>query len=127
MSSAFASRRLDKFVIRLPEGMRDKIDLAARANKRSMNAEIVQRLETSFSSSDEPPPVVNKKTAESDMILELMSFREEFAEFRETILVPDFTDNGTTIRETRQMVGELLEHFRTLTKSRSAGDQSKQA
>jgi hypothetical protein len=30
--------------------MRDKIGVAARANKRTMNAEIIQRLEASFSS-----------------------------------------------------------------------------
>ena len=48
MSSDFPSRGLDKFVLRLPEGMRDKIGVAARANKRTMNAEIVSRLERSF-------------------------------------------------------------------------------
>jgi hypothetical protein len=39
---------LDKFVLRLPEGMREKIGVAARANRRAMNAEIVNRLERSF-------------------------------------------------------------------------------
>lgn len=35
----------DKFVLRLPEGMRDRIKAAAEANNRSMNAEIVSVLE----------------------------------------------------------------------------------
>lgn len=38
----------DKFVVRLPNGMRDAIADRAKANGRSMNAEIVQTLEDSF-------------------------------------------------------------------------------
>lgn len=34
----------DKFVVRLPDGMRDRIKHAAEANGRSMNAEIVGTL-----------------------------------------------------------------------------------
>ncbi|MCF3934309.1 Arc family DNA-binding protein [Acuticoccus sp. M5D2P5] len=35
----------DKFVVRLPEGMRDELKAAAKANQRTMNAEVVARLE----------------------------------------------------------------------------------
>lgn len=38
----------DKFVLRLPEGMREEIREAAEENGRSMNAEIVFRLQTTF-------------------------------------------------------------------------------
>lgn len=41
----------DQFVVRFPDGMRDKIAEAAKDNNRSMNAEIVARLEDSFMSS----------------------------------------------------------------------------
>lgn len=37
----------DKFIIRLPDGMRDQLKAAAKTNKRSMNAEIVARLQSS--------------------------------------------------------------------------------
>ncbi|MGZ8289362.1 MAG: Arc family DNA-binding protein [Telluria sp.] len=37
----------DKYIVRLPPGMRDEISAAARASNRSMNAEIVSRLEVS--------------------------------------------------------------------------------
>ena len=40
----------DKYIIRFPEGMRDRIAEAAKANRRSMNAEIVARLDESFAS-----------------------------------------------------------------------------
>lgn len=46
------SRDLDKFIVRLPDGMRDKISKAADENKRTMNAEIVARLEESFEGQD---------------------------------------------------------------------------
>lgn len=43
------SRTAEQFVVRFPDGMRDKIAESAKANNRSMNAEIVARLERSFS------------------------------------------------------------------------------
>lgn len=42
------SRDLNKFLVRMPDGMRDRIAEAAKANGRSMNAEIVHRLELTF-------------------------------------------------------------------------------
>jgi len=38
----------DKYVLRFPDGMRERIKDAAAENNRSMNAEIVARLEASF-------------------------------------------------------------------------------
>lgn len=40
-----ASRGSDQFPVRFPEGMRDRIKAEAEANGRSMNSEIVARLE----------------------------------------------------------------------------------
>lgn len=45
---SFPSDAADKFVVRFPDGMRDQITGAAKAAGRSMNAEIVHRLESSF-------------------------------------------------------------------------------
>lgn len=41
----YPSQSQDKFVLRLPDGMRDKIAALAKSAGRTMNAEIVQRLE----------------------------------------------------------------------------------
>jgi hypothetical protein len=38
----------DKFILRLPDGMRDRIKAAATVNRRSMNSEIVLHLERVF-------------------------------------------------------------------------------
>jgi predicted transcriptional regulator len=48
-----AGRGSDAFVVRLPDGMRERIRKAAETNNRSMNAEIVSRLESSFIWGDE--------------------------------------------------------------------------
>lgn len=42
------SRHLDQFIVRLPEGMRERITQIAKSNNRSMNSEIVAILEKSF-------------------------------------------------------------------------------
>ncbi len=48
MSDLKPGRGSDQFPLRLPDGMRDRIKEAAMDNSRSMNAEIVARLEESF-------------------------------------------------------------------------------
>lgn len=44
----YSSRTADKFVVRLPEGMREKLAEVARNHHRSMNSEIISRLEDSM-------------------------------------------------------------------------------
>lgn len=46
------SRTAEQFVVRFPDGMRDQIAEAAKNNNRSMNAEIVARLQQSFDTRD---------------------------------------------------------------------------
>lgn len=46
--SGIPGRYADQFNLRLPDGMRDRLAEEAKANNRSMNAEIVARLQGSF-------------------------------------------------------------------------------
>jgi hypothetical protein len=46
----------DKYVLRMPDGMRDKITERAKANNRSMNAEIVLMLQQAMDMSGGTPP-----------------------------------------------------------------------
>lgn len=46
----FPSETQERFIVRFPDGMRDRIADEAKANGRSMNAEIVHRLQASFDS-----------------------------------------------------------------------------
>ena len=45
---AYPSDTADKVLVRMPDGMRDRLKDAARTNNRTMNAEIIARLEESF-------------------------------------------------------------------------------
>ncbi|MBB1498788.1 Arc family DNA-binding protein [Paracoccus sp. MC1862] len=63
--SGKAGRGADQFMVRLPEGMRDRIKAAAEANNRSMNAEIVATLEEKY-----PRPVlIEEEIAKADALL----------------------------------------------------------
>jgi len=42
------SEAQDKFIIRLPDGMREQLKAAAEANDRTMTSEVVARLRASF-------------------------------------------------------------------------------
>lgn len=53
MTTKPPSRAAEQFVLRLPDGMRAQISEAAKANKRSMNSEIVARLQETGNSSQE--------------------------------------------------------------------------
>lgn len=44
----YTSRTADKFVVRLPDGMREHIAEVAKQHHRSMNSEIIARLEHSL-------------------------------------------------------------------------------
>nr|WP_281399824.1 Arc family DNA-binding protein [Microvirga zambiensis] len=74
MSEDFPSRSLDKIVVRLPEGMRERLKEAAEQNKRSVNAEVVARLEESlnFKSFDELAGM-----AHEDLVLHMLTRLEE--------------------------------------------------
>lgn len=52
----------DKFMLRMPEGMRDRLKAEAELNKRSMNAEILARIEATF---DRPALDVSRAVASS--------------------------------------------------------------
>lgn len=61
-SATYPSATADKFVVRLPDGMRERIAEVARENHRSMNSEIINRLEVSIlaeSSATELPKNLN--------------------------------------------------------------------
>lgn len=58
------SKLLDQFVLRLPDGMRDRIKRAAEINNRSMNAEIVATLEEKY------PALVEGAVAQVDEVIQ---------------------------------------------------------
>lgn len=61
MSNKFPSQVQDKFTVRFPDGMRDKIAEQAKKNNRSMNAEIILALEKYLESQKLDLPVQSTK------------------------------------------------------------------
>lgn len=97
------SKTADKFVVRLPKGMRKQIFEAARYHRRSMNSEIVTRLEWTLSGESFParhetqlpdpeppedPPHVDSLT---DLELRLVTFFRQLPELKRRALVDMLT------------------------------------
>ncbi|WOS62157.1 Arc family DNA-binding protein [Sinorhizobium fredii] len=93
----FPSAKQDQFVLRLPDGMRDTIKEAADHNGRSMNAEIVARLEASFD------PSANK----DDQIEWLTGYLEQQQEERSDLL--------EALNGQERLLQKMADGHRTLT------------
>lgn len=75
MNDEAPSRQQEKFVVRLPDGMRERIAKAAELNGRSMNAEIVKRLEDSFPTTEQW--LIQSRTEELERVAKLRSEQEK--------------------------------------------------
>ena len=107
----------DKYVLRLPDGMRGRIKAAAERNNRSMNAEIVAALEEAFPEVMEVGefiqtwvvPIMNAKTKEEkDQLARIanragaeagVDFRVRMSERPDGRYAPEITSahHGTTM------------------------------
>lgn len=70
----------DRYMLRLPDGMRDRIKSAAEANNRSMNAEIVATLDSVY-----PEPVRSRV----QVLLEISHQMEALADRRKAATTED--------------------------------------
>ncbi|WP_225028319.1 Arc family DNA-binding protein [Xinfangfangia pollutisoli] len=77
MTSERKPQTQDKFILRLPDGMRDRIKAAAEANNRSMNSEILAALDEKF-----PPPFSRQETMRM-IKASLIMFADDKAGLRE--------------------------------------------
>lgn len=88
----FHSRALDKFVVRLPDGMREQLGVAARKNNRTMNAEIVSRLEQSFADPKKALLILYENSTEAEIVWELKDamtgLRDEVADLKASLMKP---------------------------------------
>jgi plasmid stability protein len=75
----YSSRTADKFVVRLPDGMREQVAEVARTHHRSMNSEIIARLELSLAQeegSDLPAVRIDSPELSAQERALLSSFRQ---------------------------------------------------
>lgn len=94
----------DKFMLRLPDGMRERIRIAADRSGRSMNAEILAALEEKF-----PMPNVAEGLMIVQSYLEMLSAADDAS--------PDF-------RSLKAQVDELNRRVSILADSHIAAEQS---
>lgn len=73
MATSYPSQKADKFLLRLPEGIRDQIAQAATASNRTMTKEMVLRLQASF----EPTNTERVKDLELALAIEQHAKSEE--------------------------------------------------
>jgi hypothetical protein len=89
--------------VRLPSKLKERLVAAAQANTRTLNAEIVNRLEASFRraagrTDEEQQSELAKEIREFRSTVEKL--RAGFEEFRDLALVPDFTQFAKPKSET---------------------------
>lgn len=79
MAEQRVPQNADKYIVRFPDGMRARIAEAAKANNRSMNSEIVSRLEASFDDapSDRAGAGPAPSAGEEAILRELAALRKE--------------------------------------------------
>lgn len=65
-------KKQDQFIVRLPDGMRDRIKAAAEASNRSMNAEIVATLEEKYPAPAEDPQLAKLLARQGDLFDRIM-------------------------------------------------------
>lgn len=65
----------DKYVLRMPDGMREKITELAKANGRSMNAEMVLMLQQAMDARAQPPSLSIDTHALAAEIADLVAAR----------------------------------------------------
>ena len=73
----YPSQLAERFQVRMPDGLRDKLKTSAEENSRSMNAEIVARLEESF---------VAQRSAAEVLEQAIITLEQENAERRRTLM-----------------------------------------
>lgn len=95
-------RESDKFMLRLPDGMRDTLKEQAKTNNRTLNAEIVARLEASLSTE-----VKNLPALASDPPLGSEAFAELLArKIAKVMPSPDFLAYEQFQKQMEQMAFE---------------------
>lgn len=84
---------LDKVIVRLPDGMRDQLKTIAAENGRSMNAEIVHRLEVSLSGANRV--VLTDPKFQREMLIAMRMLAESYANTSEDPSIRDAAKKET--------------------------------
>ncbi len=94
-------------MVRFPDGMRDQLKAAAAANNRSMNAEIIARIQASFD---------DKETSSSESVIRKAAdeaaknaVREIVDEFKSTYFIIDKETHHLILSDIKELTEEKKE------------------
>lgn len=74
----YSSRTADKFVVRLPDGMREEIARRARENGRSMNSEMIMMMRAQLApGAQQPEPLADAARSLIDMVQSALGERTQ--------------------------------------------------
>lgn len=116
------SRHADKYIVRFPDGMRDKLKAEAKANNRTLNAEIVARLAASLVAG-------STDLYEADLKTSMEIMREEFAHesrlARARLLLSAYQNQASLVRMRLDRELQLAEHLQAqLDEATKHGDDT---
>lgn len=78
MPNTYSSRTADKFVVRLPDGMREDIARRARKNGRSMNSEMIMMMRAQLApGAQQPEPLADAARSLIDMVQDELGERTQ--------------------------------------------------
>jgi hypothetical protein len=80
------ARDSDKFVVRFPNGMRDKISWSAEKGHRSMNSDIIHRLARSMAAESATPQVGESNVLSPVEMSLLKGYRQMSGQRRDALL-----------------------------------------
>lgn len=101
-------RDSDKFMLRFPDGMRDKLKAEAKANNRTLNAEIVARLAASLVAGSTDLYEADLKTS---MEIMRQEFEHEKRLARAQLLLSTYQDQASLVRRRLDRETQLVEHL----------------
>lgn len=139
----YPSEKQDRFIVRLPDGMRDRIKATAEANNRSMNAEIVATLEERFPSEDPTIYLLNRYHSLADMLLKgkvhpshMKAIKEEMDDLYKSLISrrdrdypfgPPRADGTSKPAKVKYKIADLKKRFDRFCNEMDAGrDQAKE-
>ncbi len=127
-NKAYPSQTQDRYIVRFPDGMRDQIAEAAKANNRSMNAEILARLERSFGSFDDEPDkwrqVASLSRQVSDMH-EAAANRFQVSALATTLLISELVPHLYAGKKPPEEVREIIDRAKSMMEELRAWDAEK--
>jgi hypothetical protein len=107
----YPSDTQDRFIVRLPEGMRERIAAEAKTNNRSMNAEIVHILHDHYTRLDISSKIVDEHVEEQPRLRHWVvdSFKSHLPELRLTLDAGDQPISWDEIYEYMRAIREAMD------------------